>query len=147
MAFKITDRVRVKRYEDLPEEVKRKGLARHAGEDGEIVDIMWSNAKNCYVYRIQFDGCDSPSKTDYVEGTFDHIPNAENATYHYEFEFAENLVIARLYETNGDLRRMIARGHGHIFHEGALGIAQASSYALKRIYHTLEGSNNVQESD
>jgi hypothetical protein len=62
----------------------------------------------------------------------------ERATYSYEFDFAENLVIARLYEHKGESKKMIARGHGHIFHDGALGIAQAGSYALKRIYKFLE---------
>ena len=139
MAFNIMDRVRVKQYEDLPEEVKNRGLGKHAGKDGEIVDILWSNAKDCYVYRIKFDGCTIPSKTDFVEGTFNLIADLEKATYTYEFEFAENLVVARLYEVKDDSKRMIARGHGHIFHDGALGIAQASSYALKRIYRFLAG--------
>ena len=139
MAFNIMDRVRVKQYDELPEEVKNRGLGKHAGKDGEIVDILWSNAKDCYVYRIKFDGCTTPSKTDFVEGTFNLIADLEKATYTYEFEFAENLVVARLYEVKDDSKRMIARGHGHIFHDGALGIAQASSYALKRIYRFLAG--------
>lgn len=139
MAFNITDRVRVKQYEDLPEEIRHRGLGKHAGKDGEIVDILWSNAKNCYVYRIQFDGCDAPSRTDFVEGTFALIADVEKATYTYEFDFAENLVSARLYEIKEDSKRLIARGHGHIFHEGAMGVAQAGSYALKKIYRHLMG--------
>lgn len=35
----------------------------------------------------------------------------------------------------------IGRGHGHIIHEGALGIAQATSYALYRLYKRLEENN------
>lgn len=141
MEFNISDRVRVRQYEDLPDVIKNKGLGKHAGKDGEIVDIMYSNAKDCYVYRIQFDGCDTPSRTDFVEGSFDLVSELEQATYTYEFEFAENLVIARFYEIKGDSKKMIARGHGHIFHDGALGIAQAGSYALKRIYRFLEGGD------
>ena len=141
MEFNISDRVRVRQYEDLPEEIKNIGLGKHAGKDGEIVDVMYSNAKDCYVYRIQFDGCDTHSRTDFVEGSFDLISELEKATYTYEFEFAENLVIARFYEIKGDSKKMIARGHGHIFHDGALGIAQAGSYALKKIYKLLEGDD------
>lgn len=138
MNYKIGDRVRVRQYEDLPEEIRHRGLGKSAGKDGTVVDVLWSGAKDCYVYRIQFDGVDTPSRTDFPEGSFDLISELERPTYSYELEFAENLVVARLYETVGDSKKMIARGHGHIFHDGALGIAQASSYALKKIYKFLE---------
>lgn len=141
MKFNIGDKVRVRQYEDLSEEIKNRGLGKHAGKDGTVVDVLWSGAKDCYVYRIKFDGFALPSKTDFPEGSFDLISELEQPTYSYEFEYAENLVIARLYETKGDSRKMIARGHGHIFHDGALGIAQASSYALKKIYKFLEGDD------
>lgn len=141
MQFNIGDEVRVRQYDDLPENIKNIGLGKSAGKDGVIVDILWSGAKDCNIYRIQFDGVDIPSRTDFYEGSFDLISELEKATYSYEFEMAENLVIARLYETKGESRKMIARGHGHIFHDGALGIAQAASYALKRIYKFLEGDD------
>jgi hypothetical protein len=54
---------------------------------------------------------------------------------------ADNVVIAVLYAVVGDTKTEIARGHGHIMHEGVLGIAQASSYALKRIYMDLNGGS------
>ena len=59
--------------------------------------------------------------------------------YDYEIERVENVVIARLYEVEGDIRTELAVGHGHIFHEGALGVAQAASYALKKIYDKIGG--------
>ena len=139
MEFKIGDRVRVRRFEDIPDEVKNKGMGKSAGKDGEIVDIMYSNAKDCYMYRIQFDGKATHSQTDFPEGSFDLISELEQATYTYEFEYAENLVIARLYETKGDEKTEIGIGHGHIFHGGVFGIAQAASYALKRIASDLNG--------
>ena len=52
-----------------------------------------------------------------------------------------NVVVARLYETKDGEEKEIAKGHGHIIHEGAIGIAQASSYALKRIYEDLNGGH------
>lgn len=138
MEFNIGDRVRVRDRENLPEEMKTKGISRITGMDGVIIDKMWSGARGCTVYKPQLDGFKVPSKVDYLEGSFDLISELEQATYTYEFEFAENLVIARLYELKSDSKKMIARGHGHIFHDGALGIAQAASYALKRIYKLLE---------
>ena len=59
--------------------------------------------------------------------------------YTYEIERVENVVIARLYEVEGDIKTELAVGHGHIFHEGALGVAQAASYALKKIYEKIGG--------
>lgn len=143
MEFNINDRVRVRQYEDIPENLRNIGLGKSAGKDGEIVDILWSNAKEAYVYSILFDGCDTPSRTYFVEGTFDLISELEKAEYTYEFEYAENLVVARLYEIKGDTRKLVSRGHGHIFHNGVLGIAQAASYALKRIYKDLEGGDEA----
>lgn len=139
--FNIGDRVRVRLYEDLPEEMKTKGISRIAGEDGEIIDKLHSGAKGCTIYKIQLDNYSIPSRVEFLEGSFDLISDLEEATYTYEFEYAENLVIARMYEIKKDSKKMIARGHGHIFHDGALGIAQAASYALKKIYQHLEGDD------
>lgn len=138
MIYNIGDRVRVRQYEDLPEETKNRGLGKHAGKEGAIVDILQSSVKNCLVYRIQFDGCNMASRTDFVEGTFDLVSGLDKPYYDFEFEYLENLVVARLYEFKDDHKKLIARGHGHIFHDGVLGIAQAASYALKKLYRFLE---------
>ena len=136
MEFKIGDRVKVISYEKLPEKIKSKGLARLAGRESEIVDVMYSNAKDCNVYKIHFDGFDRASNAVFPEGSFGLA--SEAPTYTYEFEYLENLVVARLYELREDSKTEIAKGHGHIFHDGVLGISQAASYALKKIYLALE---------
>ena len=134
MEFNIGERVVVRQYEDLPEEIKNKGLGKNAGKAGEVVDVMYSNARDCYLYKIRFDGCDVPSRTDFPSGALYILTEEAQPEYKYEFEFLENLVTARLYEVTEDSKTEIARGHGHIIHEGVLGIAQAASYAVKRIY-------------
>lgn len=139
MEFNIGDRVRVKKYEDIPSEVRHKGMSKQSGNDGEIVDILLSSANDRYVYKIHFDGYDRPSHTMFAGEAIDLIAELDKPIYHYEFEFLENLVVARLYETVGEERTEVAKGHGHIFHDGILGIAQASSYALKKIYEKLNG--------
>jgi hypothetical protein len=139
MKFNIGDRVRVRRYNDIPDNIKNKGIGKSAGKDGEIVDVMYSNAKDCYVCRILFDENARPSHTDFPEGSFDLISELEQATYTYEFEYLENVVVARLYEIKGDEKTEIGLAHGHIFHRGAFGVAQAASYALKRIAADLNG--------
>lgn len=141
MEYNIGERVRIRNYEDCPDSVKHKGIAKNAGNDGEIVDKLWSAARDCMVYRIQFDGVDRPSKSDFVEGTFDRISDLmARRTYAHEFEYLDKVVVAIFYETDikGN-KTEIARGHGHIIHEGSVGIAQASAYALKKIYEKMNG--------
>ena len=141
MEYNIGERVRIRKYEEMPDSVKHKGIAKNAGNDGEIVDKLWSAARDQMVYRIQFDGFDRFSKTDFVEGTFDRISDLKaKKTYTYEFDYLDTVTVARLYEVDEDGNKTeIAKGHGHLIHNGALGIAQSASYALKRIYQDLNG--------
>ena len=138
MEFKIGDKVRVRPYEKLPEEIKNKGLSKAAGKDGEIVDVMYSNVRGCNVYRIRFEGYDRPSNTLFPEGAFDLVSELEAPTYTYEIEVLENLVVARLYQVEDGKKTEVAKGHGHIFHDGAYGVAQAASYACKRLWFEVE---------
>lgn len=141
MEFKIGERVKIKSYLDIPEEARNKGIAKVTDEEGEIVDKLYSEARGCTVYKIHLDGYDRPSKCEFVEGTFDIVEDVE-VEYTYEFEYLENLVVARLYEINVyGQKKEIAKGHGHIFHDGAYGVAQAASYALKRICEDLGGGS------
>lgn len=47
---------------------------------------------------------------------------------------------ATLYEEHDKIRTPLRRGHGHIIHDGELGIAQAASYACRRLYESLGGT-------
>ena len=52
----------------------------------------------------------------------------------YLAENAEKVVAVELVEVDGDDEETVARGHGHILHDGAEGIAQAASYACKKLW-------------
>ena len=134
MKFNIGDRVRVRDYEELPSMMQYNAIGKIAGKEGYVVDALWSYAKNCTVYKLHLDGYILPSKADFIEGSFDIVEEPTPARYTYEFEHLENLVVARLYEVTEDSKKEIAKGHGHIFHNGVHGFAQAASYALKRIW-------------
>ena len=136
--FEIGDIVRVKDYNDIPADDRNVGLARLCGEIGEIVDKLYSKALDRYVYTIKFDNFDATSKKLWI-GTQIETYVEDEVTYDYEFEYIDNVVVAVLYEIRGDEKTEISRGHGHIIHEGAIGIAQASSYALKKIYEKMNG--------
>ena len=138
MEWNIGERVRIRAYEDMPESVKDKGAARGSGKDGEVIDKLWSAAEDCMVYRIRFDGVPYPSKTLFVEGQFDRISDLlARVSYDWEFEYLDNVVVAIFYEVTEESRTEIARGHGHIIHEGAPGIVQASAYAVKKAWAVL----------
>lgn len=138
MEFNIGDKVRVRPYEKLTDDIKNKGLAKAAGKEGEIVDVVYSNAKDIYIYKIRFDDCKMISRTDFPEGSLDLVSDLEPATYTYEIEVLENLVVARLYQVEDGKKTEVAKGHGHIFHDGAYGVAQAASYACKRLWFAVE---------
>ena len=136
--FNIGDRVRIRPYDQLPEDVKSKSAGGLCGKEGEIVDIVFSNAKHKLFYVIHLDGFDKPSAKMFTEESIDFIPDEVKVTYRHEFDYLENVVVARFIEIDGDGNETeIERAHGHIIHEGALGIAQAASYALKQIWFAL----------
>jgi hypothetical protein len=121
MEFKIGDRIQLK----------------DSGMTGDVTDRFFSEARQEYLYRIKLDGDDHP-KSSLLDGD-NLIPEViePGTTYHFEVEILENLVSARFYEDTGDKTNLICRGHGHIFHDGAVGVAQAASYALKKILEKL----------
>ena len=136
MEFRIGDRIRIKAYEDLSEELQNRGRARMTKQAGTIEDRMFSESTGKYLYKINFDNFEKSIKLwteDYLE------PLDENVTYTYEIEHLDNVIVARMYEVKDDIKTQIAIGHGHIMHEGVLGVAQAASFALKRIYMNLGG--------
>ncbi len=138
--FEIGDIVRVKDYNDIPADDRNVGLARLCGQIGEVVDKLYSKALDRYVYTIKFDNFDATSKKLWLSTQIEPWMGDE-VTYLHEFEYLDNVVVAIFYEVKGDEKTEIGRGHGHIIHDGAMGIAQASSYALKKIYEKINGGN------
>lgn len=100
--FSIGDRVRIKPYADLPDDVRTKGASALCGKDGEIVDIIYSNANHKLYYVLQFDGYSRPSTKMFTEDSIDFIPEEVKTTYRYDFSFLENVVVASLIEIDGD---------------------------------------------
>ena len=74
----------------------------------------------------------------FTEDSIDLVPEEVPHTYRHEFEYLDNVVVAKFIEIDGDGNETeLGRGHGHIIHDGASGIAQAASYALKQIWFKL----------
>ena len=104
---------------------------------GEVVDVLHSSRHGDYLYEVKcFVG---NIVSTYTEDDLEHgTENTYSMTIN--IDIAENVVIATLYEETADSKSILAKGHGHMIHEGELGIAQAASYACKRLYERLGGT-------
>ena len=111
------------------------------GGIGTIVDRMASDKTGKCYYKVHFEG---RVKADSCLYKGEDLTVCEvTPEYIYEFEYPENLVVARLYQVIGDKKIEICKGHGHVFHDGAYGVAQAASYALKKIAESLAGGTLI----
>lgn len=138
MEFKIGDRVKVKEYESIPEKHQSKGIGRLSGKVGTVIDKLYSEINDGFIYRVHLDGYERPSNKMFTEEQL-YILIKIPKEFKFEFEYLDNVVVAIFYELEGESKTEIARGHGHIIHDGALGIAQAASYALKKLYAKMNG--------
>lgn len=121
MKFKVGDKVR-----DLYSEDRRVG---------NIVDAMTGANTGEVIYLVEYNGFVTMCRESWIDLV------EEPAKYRFEIDIADavnNVVIATMIETRGGVEKEICRNHGHVIHEGALGIAQAASYALRCIYKKLE---------
>ena len=108
----------------------------HQKAEGRIVDILFSNATKKYLYSVKWDCIGMPTKSQHTE---EELYLLEEKKYRCDVDIHGNVVVVVLYETVGDDDFEVARGHGHIIHEGVVGIAQAISYASKRILLEVNG--------
>ncbi len=105
------------------------------GESGVIVDKMYSEAKECFIYIVKPD--DSNCRT-HMRKADELEPFRKQKEYQVETQIADNVVIGIIYEIDDYLKTEVCRGHAHIIHEGAEGIAQACAYAYKRAFQQID---------
>ncbi len=119
--FNIGDRVKV-----LPNE-----------EFGVITDIMFSARLKCNLYEIGHEN-DSGVYGTFTACDLEPAPISKEYSVDIQIDVAQNVVIATLYEEcDENIKTPLRRGHGHIIHDGALGVAQAASYACRRLYESI----------
>ena len=132
MEFNIQDTVRVVSYEELPYELKNKAIAKACGKEGEIVDRLYSEAEGGYIYRVRLEGSRSVSTINFTEEMLESSGGGNDIEVETVIE--DNLVIIRMYQNGEEIRHH----HAHIFTDGIAGIAQAVSYAAKRLCLSFE---------
>lgn len=104
------------------------------GIEGRITDKLYSEANSQFLYIIKpSDGARSFTR----DGDDIELAPVE-VEYVIEAEVLENLVLVVIYEVRGETKTEVSRGHGHIFHEGSAGIAQALSYASKKAFLAID---------
>lgn len=103
-------------------------------ESGVITDRMYSDAKNRYVYVIKpHDGGRS-----FMRDENEVEPFYSDVEYKIETVVEDGVVICTIYEVCNGIKTEVCRGHGHIIHDGAVGIAQACAYATKRALYAID---------
>lgn len=137
MEFKVGDRITVKQYADIPKPHKTRAVGRLCGRSGKITNVL-TDANGEALYIIHLDGYAVESKK-FWSG--DCLINEVPAQYSWTFEVLDTVVVGAMFETVGNRKTEITRGHGHIIHEGSVGIAQAASYALKKAFENLKNAN------
>jgi hypothetical protein len=58
--------------------------------------------------------------------------------YTFSITVEDNTAVVAMMATQGEKTWVHARGHAHILHDGAVGMAQAVSYASKRMFESLD---------
>ena len=108
---------------------------------GVIEDKLYSNKLDDWMYTVQFDDSGVP----FIKPLLgDDLEAVDGKTYRWEvFQADNNVVTAVMYEVCGDSEKEVARQHGHIMHEGLIGVAQAASYAMKKVYIGMNGGKYI----
>lgn len=108
---------------------------------GTVSDIFKSAQGSAAMYKVELEAlnCETPTMCLYHEEDLEHYrPAMEQViqlrNVEIRAEIADNVVIAIFYVDGKE----VARGHGHIIHEGSDGIIQAFSWASKKAWLELD---------
>lgn len=123
--FRIGDRVKV------PSRV---------GKVGSVVDIWISIAKATVMYAVEYE--DDGYHGMYSEDQLELAPLP--VEYRFETSIEDNAAVVTMIATQGEKSWVYARGHAHILHDGEVGMAQAVSYASKRMFESLDRKQDKQ---
>ena len=117
--FQIGDRVKI------PSKAETIGI---------VTDIWHSMAQGKTMYEVAYEsnGC----KGLYAEAQLEPAPIP--IEYSWEAHLEGNVAVVVMNATQGEKTWVYARGHAHILHDGEVGMAQAISYAARRMFESLD---------
>ena len=100
---------------------------------GVVTDIWSSIAQDRTMYEVAYES--NGSKGLYAE---EQLELALATEYSFETHIDGNAAVVTMIATQGEKSFVFARGHAHIIHDGAVGLAQAVSFAAKRMFESLD---------
>lgn len=104
------------------------------GKTGVVFDIWTSLASSSIMYAVtnDDDGCTGMYAEDQLKIALVPIEFTFNVVV------SDNAAIVTMDAKQGDKEWVYARGHAHILHDGEVGMAQAVSYAARRMFVALD---------
>lgn len=106
---------------------------------GKVSDIWKSCAKRMVMYSVN---TEDGRCCMYEESQLEPAPLP--IEYSFEAHVELNVAIVTMVATQGENTWVHARGHAHILHDGPVGLAQAVSFASKRMFESLDTKQEKQ---
>jgi len=103
---------------------------------GIVCDIWHSLVQDKMMYAVDIEG---GNRGLYAENQLEPAPLPIEYTFNCNVE--NNVAVVCMIAHQGDRTWVHARGHAHILHDGAVGMAQAVSFASKRMFESLDTKN------
>ena len=112
----------------------RVKIPSKANKIGTVSDIWSSLAKAAVMYAVENE--DDGYCGMYGEDQLEPAPLPTD--YRFEAHIDGNVAVVTMIATQGEKTWIYARGHAHILHDGEAGMAQAVSYAARRMFEVLD---------
>lgn len=100
---------------------------------GTVCDIWHSLSQDKLLYAVDIEG---GIRSLYAEAQLEPAPLP--IEYSWEAHIDGNVAVVTMNATQGEKAWVYARGHAHIIHDGEVGMAQAISYAARRMFEALD---------
>ena len=110
------------------------------GLEAVVTDKMYSEKKGIHYYGIQFKGHEEEEDDLFSEDELQPVSD-DPVEYKVKVDVAENILVCTIYQVKNGEMKPISRGHGHIMHDGAVGVGQAASYAAKRAFMKINNDS------
>ena len=106
---------------------------------GIVTDIWSSMAQDRTMYEVAYES--NGTKGLYAESQLELAPLPTE--YTFESKIDGNVAVVAMIAKQGEKTWCYARGHAHILHDGEVGMAQAISYAAKRMFESLDSKQET----
>ena len=111
----------------------RVKIPSKANTIGTVCDIWHSMVQSKLMYAVDIEG---GIRGLYAEEQLEPAPIPVDYTFSATVE--NNVAVVCMIATQGEKTWVYARGHAHILHNGEVGMAQAVSFAAKRMFESLD---------